>query len=66
MHGILSYMALPQMDGQAFPGVAIEHGEHAQFVAIKQVVDHKVHAPHLVDPLGLHFSLARLCCFIAP
>jgi hypothetical protein len=58
LHDIFSLKALPNMDSQSFPGVAIEHGEHAQFAAIKQFVGHKVHAPHLVDPLGLNVWLA--------
>jgi hypothetical protein len=36
------------MNGQAFPAAAVHHGEHAQFSPVKQVVGHKVHAPHLM------------------
>ena len=54
------------MDGQAFAGMAIDHGEHAQFAPVKQVVGHKVHAPDLVDVLRLSVWLPQLGRFVAP
>ncbi len=62
---IFTFEALPYVDRQAFSAVAINHREHAQFAAIKQVVSHKVHAPDLVDLAGQHLGLAQLRCFVA-
>ena len=60
-------MGLPDAyDGQALAREQIDHCEHAQLAAIKQVVRHKVHAPYLVHPAGLFVRLAQLSRLVVP
>jgi hypothetical protein len=56
----MPFEALTNMSGQAFPATVVHHGEHAQLAPIKQVVGHKVHAPHLIDMTGQCLGLAQL------